>query len=534
MTDRVSISIPPKESKKNIRKINFRKSTRRRKKPGDNPIINLLLEMPFMRLLPSYIIQEIYRSIHEQNFKNNEKVISQGDPITDLYIVKSGSFLLTINHVSIFELTSDIYSFMRYQEITKEPFLEGRKYELEGKITKKEDIKLFIYERKKFFGDIEIVTGKDKSIFNVYSNQENSGLIIIDRIKWVKLTKKIRNFFMKLTLKKIEIIYERIGHILAGKYNSEFNEIKVKKNKINEQLEVNNNFEIYSQKIRKQENKLNYDFDKLKLSKYNQSLASEKSKSLRNFQQSKSYLINLFKYPNILKEDIKSDLDKYLFASKNKDLQRFKLGKTTSNFNIEKINESELNLFTNKFNNLFITNYKNKSMNNIFESAPTQKIQNLKNMTLAELINNRKSNEKSALNKKSKSISMINLNGPYIIPKNQRTINSTNLDEKYVSQKMKNWLLKSILLSDKQKNEININSNKKSRNVTLKPLKKVRNFFNKFKSIRYNSERKIEKMSKENIDSILNEKYKASKESLIEKLLGNKQSTVFKNDNIHS
>ena len=41
-------------------------------------------------------------------------------------------------------------------------------------------------------------------------------------------------------------------------------------------------------------------------------------------------------------------------------------------------------------------------MNNIFESAPTQKIQNLKNMTLAELINNRKSNEKSALNKKSK------------------------------------------------------------------------------------------------------------------------------------
>ena len=99
---------------------------------------------------------------------------------------------------------------------------------------------------------------------------------------------------------------------------------------------------------------------------------------------------------------------------------------------------------------------------------------------------------------------------------------------------MKNWLLKSILLNDKQKNEININSNKKSRNVTLKPLKKVRNFFNKFKSIRYNSERKIEKMSKENIDSILNEKYKASKESLIEKLLGNKQSTVFKNDNIHS
>ena len=131
------------------------------------------------------------------------------------------------------------------------------------------------------------------------------------------------------------------------------------------------------EKTETKEKKLINDLDKYKLNvNYNKNCEKEKSKSLRNFQQNKDYLLSLFKYPKILKEDIKSVLDKYLFKIKDKDSQRVKFRKTISNFSKDQ-DSSQGNLILNNDNknaqsNLFVTNslklMKNYSANNILES----------------------------------------------------------------------------------------------------------------------------------------------------------------------
>jgi CRP-like cAMP-binding protein len=219
------------------------------KSKTENAMINLLHELPFVKYLPSYTLQDICHIIKEQTFKKHEIILKQGDTINNIYIVKSGSFIFTINHESISHVSQDINSFIRYQSITEEPFLEKRKYELTGKIKNNEEIPIFIYQSKKLFGDIEIISGRNTSIFNIYANEDNSSLYIIDRMKWVKLTKKIRVIFTRLTLKKIEIIYDRILEVLKGKDNLNINKMKLYKQKILEQIEISNNYDIYFNQI---------------------------------------------------------------------------------------------------------------------------------------------------------------------------------------------------------------------------------------------------------------------------------------------
>ena len=263
------------------------------KPTNENNIIDLLLELPFVKILPSNVIQEMHHSITVKHFKNHEIVLKQGDPISNLYIVNSGSFILTINHESIEQMTQDIHSFIQYQAITEEPFLEKRKYELIGIIKNYEQIPIFIYQEKKFFGDIETISGRNSSIFNIIANEDNSSLYIIDRIKWVRLTRKIRILFTKMTLKKIEMIYERILDILKGKNYLNIDKMKLYKGKIHDKIEIANNFDIYSQKMEKKEKKLMNELDKIKRNKYKYSekAKKEKSESLRNFQHSKDYLL---------------------------------------------------------------------------------------------------------------------------------------------------------------------------------------------------------------------------------------------------
>ncbi len=115
------------------------------KSKTENAMINLLHELPFVKYLPSYTLQDICHIIKEQTFKKHETILKQGDTINNIYIVKSGSFIFTINHESISHVSQDINSFIRYQSITEEPFLEKRKYELTGKIKNNEEIPIYIY-----------------------------------------------------------------------------------------------------------------------------------------------------------------------------------------------------------------------------------------------------------------------------------------------------------------------------------------------------------------------------------------------------
>ena len=509
------------------------KTKRKTKSMSNNSILNLLLEFPFIKILPSYVIQEISHSITEQKCLKHEIVLKQGDPITNLYIVKSGSFIFTINHESIAQVSQDIHSFIQYQAITEEPFLEKRRYELTGKIKNYEQIPIFIYQRKKFFGDIEIIIGRNNSLFNIIANEENSSLYVIDRIKWVRLTRRIRIIFTKITLKKIEMIYERIINVLKGKNYLNIDKMKLYKEKIHEQIEVNNNFDIYSKILEKNEKRLKNDVDKYNLNKINEKYRKDKLKSLRNFYYNKDYLLNLFKFPNILKDDVKTDLNKYLFIIKDKDTQKFKLRNTISKFNLEQ-DASKFNIISNKRNqnaksNLFMTNLikpvKNYSANNIYDSIKTQKIlrtKRIKNMTLGQEINT----QKSSLNINSSSLINFYKSSKIIYKSNdqkrsskslQDTIN--NYNENVLSKKMNNLILQTILNKGNNTNKKNI-----LKSIALKGRNKLK-LANK-KTASLHSDYKRERMNKDLIDNILKEKYQSSKDKLIEKLFGNKSDEV--------
>lgn len=505
------------EAKKKLKLI----SKAQKKSKKRNSVIDLLLELPFINILPPYTIQEIYHSITQQNYRKNEVVLNQGDTISNLYIVKSGSFILTINHESITKVSQDIYSFIKYQSITEEPFLEKRKYELDGKIKNNEQVSVFIYQKEKIFGDIEIISGRNTSIFNISANEDNSSLYIIDRIKWVRLTRRIRIMFTKMTLKKIEMIYERISNILNGKNYRNIDKMKLYQEKIHDQIEINDNFYIYSQKIEKRENQLKNEVDKYRFNKIDEKVFKEKSRSLRNFQNNKDYLLKLFKFPNILKEDIKSDLNKYIFTIKEKDTQRFRLRNTISKFNLEQ-DPSKYNIISNNDQNLnsilFMTNIikpkKNYSANNIFELIQTQKD------PISTRLKNIISQENKNKSPKNNSPSLINfLRNNKLL---SRTIEQkfysksiselkNNIKENLLSKKMDNILLQTFL-------------NNKTKKITMKPLiPKRRNISNKNNKLKFHSEYKREKMNKNQIEYILKKKCESTKDKLIEKLFGKRK-----------
>ena len=230
---------------------------------NNDSIINLLIEIQFIKILPTYIIQDICHSISTQKYKKNEYVIKQGDPISNIYIVKSGTFISLINHLSISNISHDINSFIQYQNITNEPFLEERKYELKGQITNNEQISLFIYQKKNFFGDIELISGKNRSCFSIRANEDDSVLCYIDRNKWVKLTKRIRIPFTKTTIDKMNRINDRMVDILKRKNKNDIDKVKLCNDKINYQIEVNDNYDFCVRKIEQKEEKLEQEIEKI-------------------------------------------------------------------------------------------------------------------------------------------------------------------------------------------------------------------------------------------------------------------------------
>ena len=474
------------------------------KSKTENAMISLLLDLPFTKILPSYVIQDISHLIEERIYKKSDVILRQGEPINNLYIIKSGSFIFTINHESISQVSQDINSFIRYQSITEEPFMEKRKYELTGKIKNNEQIPIFIYQKKKLFGDIEIISGKNTSLFNIYANEDNSTLYIIDRIKWVKLTKRIRVIFTKLTLKKIEMIYDRILEVLKGKDCLNIDKMRLYKQKIFEQIEINNNYDIYYNQLEKKEKKLHNELDKYKLENKNSEKEKEKSLIIKNFRHNKDYLLNLFKYPNILKEDVRSNLNKYLFKIKSKDAQRFKLGKTISKINSNQDLSKNDSIRKNEIQNL--------QSNNIFVTNNSFKL--IKNKVFL----GENSSLKSSTNFYKTTNSMIKLNDKSISPfvkitnsLEQSNTNLNNINEQIYSQKMKNYLLKNVI------NKRKVNQKLKVKQSESKDRKKT---MMKNKTIRIYSEDRREKRTKEQIDYILNEKYKLKKEKLIDKLFG--------------
>ena len=135
-------------------------------KSSDN-IFDLLMEIPIIKELPFTTIKILNNEFIKKVYKKNEYIIKQGEEIDDIYLIIKGSFVLTLNHYREYNVEQDIDTFIKYQNITQEPFNIDRNYEIKGKINKNEEIELFIYQKKNFLGDIEIVSNKKNSLFKI-------------------------------------------------------------------------------------------------------------------------------------------------------------------------------------------------------------------------------------------------------------------------------------------------------------------------------------------------------------------------------
>ena len=114
-------------------------------------VIDLLIEIPLIKELSFNVIKQISHEFIKKYYKKNEYVLKQGDPIKYIYLILKGSFVITLNHYIEYDVEPDIDTFIKYQNITGEPFNTDRNYEIKGKINKSEEIELFIYQKKIFF-----------------------------------------------------------------------------------------------------------------------------------------------------------------------------------------------------------------------------------------------------------------------------------------------------------------------------------------------------------------------------------------------
>ena len=340
-------------------------------KPNEN-IFDLLMEIPIIKELPFATIKLLNNEFIKKVYKKNEYIIKQGEEINDIYLIIKGSFVLTLNHCREYNVEQDIDTFIKYQNITEEPFNTDRNYEIKGKINKNEEIELFIYQRKNFFGDIETVSNKKNSLFNIKSNEDNSVLCVMEREKWCSIIKKILDKFGKIVENKLDIIKERINLILTKKQKLKYDKLNLSHERIYCQIIVNNNFDICSDKLnninrgtknnlinrkaksnrRKYFIKKNISIIKNKRNKEKNSKNKEKSKSVLNLSNCKNRVMELFKFPVIIKNETKSNF-KHFFDNlySKKDKKRVKLNET-------KIDS--VPIYINRFRHIFDMNSKQK------------------------------------------------------------------------------------------------------------------------------------------------------------------------------
>ena len=340
-------------------------------KPNEN-IFDLLMEIPIIKELPFATIKLLNNEFIKKVYKKNEYIIKQGEEINDIYLIIKGSFVLTLNHCREYNVEQDIDTFIKYQNITEEPFNTDRNYEIKGKINKNEEIELFIYQRKNFFGDIETVSNKKNSLFNIKSNEDNSVLCVMEREKWCSIIKKILDKFGKIVENKLDIIKERINVILTKKQKLKYDKLNLSHERIYCQIIVNNNFDICSDKLnninrgtknnlinrkaksnrRKYFIKKNISIIKNKRNKEKNSKNKEKSKSVLNLSNCKNRVMELFKFPVIIKNETKSNF-KHFFDNlySKKDKKRVKLNET-------KIDS--VPIYINRFRHIFDMNSKQK------------------------------------------------------------------------------------------------------------------------------------------------------------------------------
>ena len=326
-----------------------------------NNKLDIISEIPLMKNLNYIMVNELTRLLKEKTYKMNEYLLKQNDPIDDIYIILKGKFILSLNHQIEFNIEHDINTFINYQNITHEPFNVDRNYEITGKINDKNEINLFIYNVRSFFGDIELLSKSNKSLFNIKCIEEESVVGIIDRINFLDIIEKVKLEFKENTEYKLDLIQKRVKDILNQKSNLNYDRLKLNKERISYQLIINHNYKLIIDKLEKIRNNINENnYNKIRnikldTSNYaesksnNQNLFITKNKPIINRSKSEinnyeKNITNLFKFPTVIKNDTKIIFDNFFENVYNKNkIKKFTLNEIK--FDYEPV-------YLNKFENL--------------------------------------------------------------------------------------------------------------------------------------------------------------------------------------
>ena len=341
-----------------------------------NKKLEVISDLTITKDLPFNMLNLFIEHLKEKTYKINEYIIKQNDPITDIYLIIKGKFILSLNHQVQFDVEHDINTFINYQNITKEPFNTERNYEITGKINTTNELDLFIYDIRNFFGDIEMLANYDKSLFNVKAAEDFSVLGIIDRNIFLEIIEKVKEEFRIDVEKKLDMIQERIMDILNQKIDLNFDKLKVNKERISYQLSINHNYKLIIEKLNKIKKKLGNNKN-IKSNKINQLKLHSKPKAfnrkrnsiIQNHNNKNKYILNkrnkpvinrsqsvldinnyekkvmnLFQFPTVLKNDTKIIFDKFF----NGIFDRHNIKK----FNLDKIKVDYDPVYLTKFRNI--------------------------------------------------------------------------------------------------------------------------------------------------------------------------------------
>ena len=262
-----------------------------------NKKLEIISEIPLFNDLSYGLFSFLNEELKEKHYKKNEYVIKQNDPINDIYLTIKGKFILTLNHQIEYDVEHDINTFIKYQNITSEPFNNDRGYEITGKMDFKNELDLFIYDTKNFLGDIEMFANSKISIFNIKAIEDDSIIGIIDRKHFFEIIEKVVEEFKENVENKLEMIYQRIKDILNQKIDLNYDELKIKKERISYQLFVNHNYDLIFEKFKRIKNRL--------LNNKNKNINHNKTKNIKQHEKEKN-----FHKKNITRKNIKSHLEK--------------------------------------------------------------------------------------------------------------------------------------------------------------------------------------------------------------------------------
>lgn len=249
-----------------------------------NDILTFIGKMKmFKSIFNSEALRNIYHIIKKKICKKGEILCNKGEPFTNLYLIKSGSFQISYKtNVKIFN-EFDLTSFDDKNKINRFPSCIS-KYEINNSYNDINEYKIINCGRREIIGVIEYAYSSNKYYFEVKCEVDNSLLLEIPI-----------NKLEKIALPKLKKCLIESGREQKNYYNKRINEIR----EVNKKREdKKNKYKVLIiQKINKNKGKIIEEIEKKEL------LPDLSNSKKMNIIKTKKNLIftedNLKKVPNI-------------------------------------------------------------------------------------------------------------------------------------------------------------------------------------------------------------------------------------------